>query len=106
MQSYTLQTSIRYSYIANSYFVVIIYIKLDDVLTMQSLNYQEFQKELGSRIQKYRKSRCLSQEGFAELLDMHRVSIGYIEQGKQAPKLSTLFRMAEILEVPLKDLLP
>lgn len=34
---------------------------------------------------------------------MDRVSIGYIEQGKRAPKLSTLYFMAEVLDVEIKD---
>jgi len=75
-------------------------------IIMQSQNFHLFQQELGSRIQIARKQQGYSQERFAELLDMHRVSIGYIEQGKQSPKLSTLFQMAKILDISVKDLIP
>jgi len=73
---------------------------------MQTQSFHFFQQALGSRIQAARKQQGYSQEQFAELLNMHRVSIGYIEQGKQAPKLSTLFQMAQILNVSIKDLIP
>jgi len=75
-------------------------------IIMQSQNFHLFQQELGSRIQTARKQQGYSQERLAELLDMHRVSIGYIEQGRQSPKLSTLFQIAEILDIPIKDLIP
>lgn len=63
-----------------------------------------FQLALGWHLQSIRKSRGLSQEAVGELLDMDRVSIGYIEQGKRAPKLSTLFKMAIVYEVSMSDL--
>lgn len=34
---------------------------------------------------------------------MDRVSIGYIEQGKRAPKLSTLYSMADVLDIEIMD---
>jgi len=75
-------------------------------IVMQSQNFHFFQQELGIRIQAARKQQGYSQEKLAELLDMHRVSVGYIEQGKQSPKLSTLFQIAEILDISIKDLIP
>ena len=63
-----------------------------------------FPKELGWHLQAIRKSRGLSQEAVGELLGMDRVSIGYIEQGKRAPKLSTLYKMAIVYEVSMGEL--
>lgn len=70
---------------------------------MQTTSFHTFQKQLGAHIQALRKARGLSQEQVGSLLDMDRVSIGYIEQGKRAPKLSTLYFMAEVLDVEIKD---
>lgn len=37
------------------------------------------------------------------MVDMDRVSIGYIEQGKRSPKLSTLHALARVYGVEVKD---
>ena len=63
-----------------------------------------FQKQLGAHLGSIRKSKGYSQEHVGSLLDMDRVSIGYIEQGKRAPKLSTLYKLAHIYEVDVKTL--
>ncbi len=34
---------------------------------------------------------------------MDRVSIGYIEQGKRAPRLSTLYALARYYDVEMQD---
>lgn len=59
---------------------------------------------LGRHIQDIRRSRGLSQERLAELIDMDRVSIGYIEQARRSPKLSTLYEIARALDVTVIDL--
>lgn len=71
---------------------------------MQTDSFHIFQQQLGARIQATRKLRGLSQEELAARLGMDRVSIGYIEQGKRAPKLSTLHSLAIELNVTLCDL--
>jgi DNA-binding XRE family transcriptional regulator len=73
---------------------------------MQTNSFQKFRVDLGERIQGIRKCHGYSQEQIAAMLDMDRVSIGYIEQGRRTPKLSTLYKMSELLQIPLKDLLP
>lgn len=70
---------------------------------MQTQNFRTFQKKLGARIQAIRKTRGLSQEKVGDLLEMDRVSIGYIEQGKRTPKLSTLYAMSIVFEVDVSD---
>jgi transcriptional regulator with XRE-family HTH domain len=54
-------------------------------------------------MQQIRRSRNLTQEQVAELIGMDRVSIGYIEQGRRAPKLSTLFSLANVYDVEMQD---
>jgi transcriptional regulator with XRE-family HTH domain len=57
----------------------------------------------GHHMQQIRRSRNLTQEQVAELIGMDRVSIGYIEQGRRAPKLSTLFSLANVYDVEMQD---
>lgn len=59
---------------------------------------------LGRRIQVLRKGKGLSQERLAERLGMDRVSIGYVEQGRRSPRLSTLYAIAAALDVRVIDL--
>ena len=61
-----------------------------------------FQVQLGRRIQAVRTSLGFLQEDVAELLGMTRVSIGYIEQGRRSPKLSTLYELANLYEVDIR----
>lgn len=51
-----------------------------------------------------RKNCGFSQEDVGEALGMNRVSIGYIEQGKRAPRLQTLFALANFYGVEMKAL--
>lgn len=71
---------------------------------MQTHSFQSYQKQLGAHLQRIRKTCGLSQEEVGNLLDMDRVSIGYIEQGKRAPKLKTLYAMARVYQVTMQDL--
>jgi len=70
---------------------------------MQTQSFQQFQKLLGSRIQEIRKAKGFSQEEIGFRIDMDRVSIGYIEQGRRAPKLSTLYALAQVFEIDVKS---
>ncbi|QSY56863.1 helix-turn-helix transcriptional regulator [Bifidobacterium imperatoris] len=71
---------------------------------MSTTSYQRFLWAVGRRVQMLRKSRGLSQEQLAEQLGMDRVSIGYIEQGRRSPKLSTLYALAGTLGVHVCDI--
>lgn len=71
---------------------------------MQTSSYQGFVEKLGSHLQALRKERRLSQEAVGEALNMDRVSIGYIEQGKRSPRLQTLYALSILYGVPIKDL--
>ena len=60
---------------------------------------------LGKNIQKFRKEKGLSQNQLAELLDISREHLAKIETAKRCVSLSLLFKIADILNVPEKDLL-
>lgn len=67
------------------------------------MEFVEYRLLLGSHIQGIRKARGLTQEQVAGQLGMDRVSIGYIEQGKRSPKISTLFALAQCYDVEMQD---
>jgi len=73
---------------------------------MANNEFEKFNKDLGKQIQNLRVQRGLTQEELAELVGMDRVSIGYIEQGIRAPKLSTLLRISKALKISIQELLP
>ena len=65
--------------------------------------FDAFTVKLGRRIQELREAKGYLQEKLAYLSDLDRVSIGYIEQGRRSPKLSTLFVLAKQLDVSVAD---
>lgn len=69
---------------------------------MQTESYQYFQLQLGNRIQEVRLAHGLLQEDVAATLGMTRVAIGYIEQGRRSPKLSTLHALANLYGVDIR----
>lgn len=60
---------------------------------------------IGARVAQIRKDLNYSQEKLAELSGLDRSHIGYIEQGRRKPTLSTLLKIAEALGVSLQELM-
>jgi len=60
--------------------------------------------KLGRNIAKYRKQKGLSQNQFAEMLDVTREHIGNIEIGAKTPTMALFVKIAETLGVKEKDL--
>ncbi len=65
---------------------------------------EDILKRLGARIREERKKKGLTQERFAEEVNLSVDYIGYIERGKQAPYLKTLERVAKALDVEVYEL--
>jgi transcriptional regulator with XRE-family HTH domain len=61
-------------------------------------------KILGETIRKHRSEARLSQEKLAEKADLHPVYLGKIERGEQWVSLHALLRIAEALNVRVRDL--
>lgn len=59
-------------------------------------------KVLGSKIQKRRKEVGLTQEELGYKVGISRAYMGYIEQGRYAPSLEVLDKIAKALGVKLK----
>lgn len=61
-------------------------------------------KELGKRIVKARTSKGMSQEKLATESGIDRSHMGFIEQGRRKPTLSTLFKISKALGISLEKL--
>ena len=97
---WTVFTAICLLWNANSLFVPISYCHA----YREIMDFAEYRLLLGAHLQGIRKSRGLTQEQVAECLGMDRVSIGYIEQGKRTPKLSTLYALSKCYDVAMSEL--
>lgn len=60
---------------------------------------------LGQEIRRQRKAKNLSQEKLAELVDLHRNYIGFIERAERIPSARTLFKIAHALGIHPSELL-
>jgi transcriptional regulator with XRE-family HTH domain len=70
-------------------------------MSEKKFDYAENYKNLGLKIQYYRKMRGYTQETFAEAVDISASFVSQIESVAtlKGVSLETLFRMAEVLEV-------
>lgn len=58
-------------------------------------------KTLGKKIQKKRNEVGLTQEMLADKVGISRAYMGYIEQGRNAPSLEVLSKIARILKITI-----
>jgi len=61
-------------------------------------------KEIGERIVVARKKLDMSQEQLAASSGIDRSHMGFIEQGRRKPTLSTLIKIAKTLDMSLEQL--
>ncbi|WP_052245641.1 helix-turn-helix domain-containing protein [Bacillus sp. MSP13] len=66
----------------------------------------DFKKELGEKIYKYRKAINMSTTELAHLSGTAQSTISKIENGNSSPTIETLIKICEALRVPLYDVLP
>ncbi len=62
-------------------------------------------KIIGKRVQKRRNEIGYTQEKLAETIGISRAYMGFIEQGRNAPSLEVLQKIAKALKISPKDLL-
>jgi len=62
-------------------------------------------EQLAKNVKALRKSLSLSQEGLAFECDIDRTYISKVERGIANPSLLILLRIADVLDVEIKDLL-
>jgi len=74
---------------------------------MSSFVEGDLQRTFGENLRAYRKSKGLSQEAFADVLDIHRTYMGGIERGERNLTLRTVEKIAVKLDLePLVLLTP
>jgi Predicted transcriptional regulators len=71
---------------------------------MKTTSIDAVYKELGRRIVSARKSKNMSQERLATDSGIDRSHMGFIEQGRRKPTLSTLFKIVKTLGISLEQL--
>lgn len=65
----------------------------------------DLQKVVGIYLRHYRQERSLSQEAFAEFLNVHRTYMGGIERGERNLTLQNVERLADKLGVGVMEVL-
>ena len=65
---------------------------------------EELLKELGRWITLIRKNERLSRQQLADATGMSAMAISYIENGKRWPRVSSLEKIAKVLDVSIGDL--
>lgn len=71
---------------------------------MKAINIEQIYSEIGKRIVKARNDKGISQEKLATASGIDRSHMGFIEQGRRKPTLSTLYKIATSLEISLEKL--
>jgi len=72
---------------------------------MINLRNSKILKAVGKQIRFQRKKKGFSQQEFADMCDMELSQVNRIELGKVNTTVSTLFRIAEVLEIKPSKLL-
>jgi transcriptional regulator with XRE-family HTH domain len=65
----------------------------------------ELQRRFGQHLRAHREAQGLTQEDFADVLDLHRTYVGAIERGERNLTLRSVERLAEQLRVEPVELL-
>lgn len=71
---------------------------------VKSLSVEVVYSEVGKRIVAARKERGMSQEQLSSSSAIDRSHMGFIEQGRRKPTLSTLVKIANTLDMSLEQL--
>ena len=66
--------------------------------------YKNLYQQFGLNVVYYRKKKRLSQTQLAEMVDIHRTYVSSLELGKVSVSFDVLFKLAEILDVPVSKL--
>lgn len=73
-------------------------------LNVKQQSIEVVYKAVGERILTARKAKNMSQERLAADAGIDRSHMGFIEQGRRKPTLSTLFKIAQSLDMSLQQM--
>ncbi len=65
----------------------------------------ELLKSFGKRLKALRAPKFANQEALADAANLHRTHIGFLEQGRREPSLSTLLILSQTLDVSVEKLI-
>jgi len=68
------------------------------------INLDNLAKEFGKKVKIERIKKDISQEQLAEMAELHRTTLGGIENGKNMPNLETIAKLANALELSLPEM--
>lgn len=68
------------------------------------INLDKLPKKFGMKVKIERIKKDISQEKLAEMADLHRTTLGGIENGKNMPNLETIAKLANALELSLPEI--
>lgn len=72
--------------------------------SMTQTEIDKVYEQIGSRIVELRKQKGFSQEKVASDSGVDRSHMGFIEQGRRKPTISTLYRISKTLGIKLEEL--
>ncbi|SFE52334.1 helix-turn-helix domain-containing protein [Spirosoma endophyticum] len=73
---------------------------------MNVANEKTLFQALGKKIKSHRNNAMVNQVHFASQIGLSRTSLVNIEQGRQQPSVILLWRIAEALNIEMKELIP
>ncbi|HSW74868.1 MAG TPA: helix-turn-helix transcriptional regulator [Candidatus Saccharimonadales bacterium] len=71
---------------------------------MRSSKETKYLAAFGKRLAEIRRAKGFTQESLAEKADVTALTVAYIEQGRQWPRIATLHNLAKSLGVPVSEL--
>lgn len=71
---------------------------------MRSAKEAKYLAAYGKRLAEVRRAKGFTQESLAEKADVTALTVAYIEQGRQWPRISTMQSLAKSLGVPIAEL--
>lgn len=71
---------------------------------MRSSKEAKYLAAFGKRLAEIRRAKGFTQESLAEKADVTALTVAYIEQGRQWPRISTMQSLAKCLGVPIAEL--
>ncbi len=71
---------------------------------MVATRQASLEQAFGRTLREIREQRGISQEGLADLSDLHRTYISQIERGLKSPSLGAMRRLSAALDLPLHEL--
>lgn len=70
------------------------------------MDVDSYIEEIGKNIVRFRKIRGMTQVELANFMGSEDSALRRIEKGKTNPTIKTLYKICEVLQVDIKDILP